>query len=206
MNILNFFKFDVIKFHKIVKLSVTVIIFSVLIYEMFIGTAKFLIRARHNSNIKYYHKIYDISSTTINCGLISQTSLRLINISNVSYYARFGFAIGTSATIIFGLKHYINHQRPDNTDNKSFPSGHAGLGFISIIYMIKYLQKKNSMKILCYIFLFFIISILRILAMRHYISDIIGGIWISLIVIIFSETVFKLIFTKYEYYIKLNQK
>lgn len=40
-------------------------------------------------------------------------------------------SIGVGAGISFGLKSAVHEQRPDNSNNRSFPSGHATMAFAS---------------------------------------------------------------------------
>lgn len=41
------------------------------------------------------------------------------------------YSLGVSAGVSLGLKSVIHEQRPDHSDNKSFPSGHATMAFAS---------------------------------------------------------------------------
>jgi len=86
----------------------------------------------------------------------------------IDFYKSFGATIATTQA----LKYTIDEQRPDGSDNLSFPSGHTsasfqGASFIHKRYGIKY-------AILPYIGASFV-AFSRVYADKHYTHDVIAG-------------------------------
>ena len=48
-----------------------------------------------------------------------------------------GLSVGSTALLTTGLKYAIPEERPDHSDNKSFPSGHTSLSFAAAGYLQK---------------------------------------------------------------------
>ncbi|MDA0910506.1 MAG: phosphatase PAP2 family protein [Proteobacteria bacterium] len=69
--------------------------------------------------------------------------------------------------------HWLSHKRLFN----SFPSGHATLGFAGLLGLAYFVQNKKF-TVLC-IIIALIITISRILSSEHYLSDVLGGVYIG---------------------------
>lgn len=69
--------------------------------------------------------------------------------------------------------HWLSHKRLFN----SFPSGHTTLGFSGLLGLA-YLVQNKKFTTLC-IIITVIITISRILSLQHYLSDVLGGVYIG---------------------------
>ncbi|MEN9782259.1 MAG: hypothetical protein RL208_409 [Pseudomonadota bacterium] len=108
------------------------------------------------------------------------------------YYANYAIQIASSAYITypagliaasattFVLKKLVHKERPDRSDNKSFPSGHATILGVCLFFILKNSKYKKNKKLA--LTLFIIIGCLcRILAKKHDIYDISAGFVIGVI-------------------------
>jgi len=83
-------------------------------------------------------------------------------------------------TTVFALKNTTNQERPDQSDNLSFPSGHTALAFTnaSLLY---YEYKDSNLWYASSGFLFATATgVLRIANNKHYTSDVLAGAGIGL--------------------------
>jgi membrane-associated phospholipid phosphatase len=87
-------------------------------------------------------------------------------------------AIG--AAVFTTLKYTINEERPDNSDDLSFPSGHTSIAFTNAA-LLYYEYKDSNLWYASSGFLFATATgILRIANNRHYASDVLAGAGIGL--------------------------
>ena len=72
---------------------------------------------------------------------------QVIETNNGHNWSRFAGNTVVSMGVVFGgktaLKAMINEERPDNSDNKSFPSGHAAIAFAAARSIDKEFRKEN---------------------------------------------------------------
>ncbi|WP_440617410.1 phosphatase PAP2 family protein [Cysteiniphilum sp. 6C5] len=78
--------------------------------------------------------------------------------------------------------HWMSHKRLFN----SFPSGHATLGFAGLLGLA-YLIQNKKFTVLC-IVIALIITISRILSSQHYLSDVLGGVYIGVFSYLWAKT------------------
>lgn len=78
--------------------------------------------------------------------------------------------------------HWLSHKRLFN----SFPSGHATLGFAGLLGLAYSIQNKKF-TVLC-IVIALIITISRILSSQHYLSDVLGGVYIGVFSYLWAKT------------------
>ncbi len=90
-------------------------------------------------------------------------------------------AIATNA-ITFGLKHAIGETRPDGSDNLSFPSGHTSNAFMMATVLFH--EFKETKPVLAYSGFVFASATgaLRVLNNEHWVSDVLVGAGIGIIV------------------------
>ncbi|WP_440683024.1 phosphatase PAP2 family protein [Cysteiniphilum halobium] len=69
--------------------------------------------------------------------------------------------------------HWLSHKRLFN----SFPSGHATLGFAGLLGLA-HLVANKKFTVLC-IIIALVITISRVLSTQHYLSDVLGGVYIG---------------------------
>ena len=78
------------------------------------------------------------------------------------------------------LKHTVNEERPDQSDNLSFPSGHTSIAFTNAA-LLYYEYKDSNLWYASSGFLFATATgVLRIANNRHYTSDVLAGAGIGL--------------------------
>ncbi len=94
-------------------------------------------------------------------------------------------AISITATtlIVHSLKYGIGKTRPDNSSNNSFPSGHTTTAFVGATVL--YQEYKDANALMAYNGFLFAGSTgsLRIMNNRHYLSDVLVGAGIGILVV-----------------------
>ncbi len=94
-------------------------------------------------------------------------------------WPRFIFNTGASAVVAFGgkslLKGIIKEERPDHSDNKSFPSGHAALAFAIARSVDKEFRRDNIWIPIAGYAAATAVGIERIASKRHYWHDVLAG-------------------------------
>ena len=70
------------------------------------------------------------------CGVESSSSWKRLVVNTAA-----SIAISSGAT--WGLKHFIDEERPDGTDQKSFPSGHATFAFAGAHQLYKVYSRQS---------------------------------------------------------------
>lgn len=82
--------------------------------------------------------------------------------------------------VVFAIKHITQQERPDQSDNLSFPSGHTAIAFTNAA-LLYYEYKDSNLWYASSGFLFATATgILRIANKRHYSSDVLAGAGIGL--------------------------
>jgi membrane-associated phospholipid phosphatase len=83
-------------------------------------------------------------------------------------------------TVVFATKNITNQERPDHSDNLSFPSGHTALAFTNA-GLLYYEYKDSNLWYASSGFLFATATgVLRIANNKHYTSDVLTGAGIGL--------------------------
>lgn len=94
-------------------------------------------------------------------------------------WPRFLFNTGASAVVAFGgktlLKNMIKEERPDHSDNKSFPSGHAAIAFAAARSIDKEFRRDNIWIPIAGYAAATAVGIERIASKRHYWYDVAAG-------------------------------
>lgn len=82
------------------------------------------------------------------------------------------FSLGATYAVTTGLKHVIEEERPDDSDNKSFPSGHTSSSFAAAAT----LHKRHGWEIgvPAHIVATFV-GVARVKADKHFVHDVIAG-------------------------------
>ena len=99
-------------------------------------------------------------------------------------WPRFLFNTGASAVVAFGgktlLKGIIKEERPDHSDNKSFPSGHAAIAFAAARSIDKEFRRDNIWIPIAGYAAATAVGIERIASKRHYWYDVAAGAAVGL--------------------------
>lgn len=83
-------------------------------------------------------------------------------------------------TVVYSLKHTVKEERPDQSDNLSFPSGHTATAFTNAA-LLYYEYKDSNLWYASSGFLFATATgVLRIANNKHYTSDVLAGAGIGL--------------------------
>lgn len=86
-----------------------------------------------------------------------------------------------SGTIVFPLKHILKEERPDDSNNLSFPSGHTATAFSSAHFMSREYKDTNFwLGIFGYSFAVFT-GVYRTLNNRHWAGDVAAGAGIGIL-------------------------
>lgn len=80
-----------------------------------------------------------------------------------------------SSALVLPLKHLVKEERPDKSDNLSFPSGHTTIAFASAQLMFREYQDTDFLLAISgYSFAVFT-GIYRMLNDKHWLGDVVGG-------------------------------
>lgn len=82
------------------------------------------------------------------------------------------FSLGATQLVTIGLKDVVHEERPDHSDDKSFPSGHTSVSFASAAT----LEKRYGWKIgvPAHVVAAFV-GVSRVEARKHYVHDVVAG-------------------------------
>jgi membrane-associated phospholipid phosphatase len=115
-------------------------------------------------------------------------------------------SLALTSAITFGLKKSINKERPDKSDNESFPSAHTSITFSSAAF----LHKRYGLK---YATLHYILATYtgytRVKSDKHDMADVVFGAVIGMIssyIFTTKRVLLKTNFTKKEKYFYLSYK
>ncbi|MBK1896543.1 phosphatase PAP2 family protein [Chryseobacterium paridis] len=87
----------------------------------------------------------------------------------------YGTSLLISSAIVLPLKHIAKEERPDGSNNLSFPSGHTAMAFASAQFMFREYKDTNFwLGISGYSFAVFT-GVYRMLNNKHWFGDVVGG-------------------------------
>lgn len=104
-----------------------------------------------------------------------------------------------TAAIVLPSKRIIGRERPDGSDNFSFPSGHAAVAFASAQFLFKEYRETNFWLAISGYPVAVFTSVSRVIESRHWVSDIVAGTGVG---ILSTELAYKI----YPYMNKLVRK
>jgi membrane-associated phospholipid phosphatase len=90
---------------------------------------------------------------------------------------QFAKGFGTSMAVTFGLKYSVDKERPDGSDNQSFPSGHSTAAFQSAHYIKKRYGWRYGLP--AYLGAAFV-GYSRVHAKKHDNADVLAGVAIGI--------------------------
>jgi membrane-associated phospholipid phosphatase len=82
------------------------------------------------------------------------------------------FSLGTTFAVTTGLKHVIHEERPDESDDKSFPSGHTSSSFAAAATLHK--RYGWEVGVPAHLVAAFV-GVARVKADKHFVHDVIAG-------------------------------
>lgn len=82
------------------------------------------------------------------------------------------FSIGSTSLVTTGLKELISEERPDESDDKSFPSGHTSVSFAAAATLHK--RYGWEVGIPAHVVAAFV-GVARVKADKHFVHDVIAG-------------------------------
>ncbi len=106
------------------------------------------------------------------------------NEGRTEFYKSFFVNLG----VTFALKFAVNRQRPDLSDNSSFPSGHTSMAFQGATFIHKRYGWKYSVP--AYAGAAFV-GYSRVLANKHYVEDVIAGAALGILSSYYFTTPYK---------------
>lgn len=87
----------------------------------------------------------------------------------------YGTSMLITSALVIPLKHMVKEERPDQSNNLSFPSGHTAIAFASAQFMFREYQDTNFwLGVSGYSFAVFT-GIYRMLNDKHWVGDVVGG-------------------------------
>lgn len=93
----------------------------------------------------------------------------------------YGTSMIISTAIVYPAKHLIREERPDSSDQLSFPSGHTTIAFASAHFMFReYKDSKLWLAILGYP-VAALTGVYRILNDKHWVGDVVAGAGIGIL-------------------------
>jgi len=86
-----------------------------------------------------------------------------------------------TAAVVLPLKHLVREERPDHSDNLSFPSGHTATAFSSAQFLFREYKDSNLLLSLSGYPLALFTGIYRVVNNKHWIGDVATGAGIGII-------------------------
>ena len=83
--------------------------------------------------------------------------------------------------LVMGLKHTVQEERPDGTNNLSFPSGHTANVFSTAQFMFREYQDSNFWLSLAGYPLAAFTGVYRVINNRHWVGDVVAGAGIGIL-------------------------
>lgn len=87
----------------------------------------------------------------------------------------------TMGTLVYGLKNIIDEQRPDNSTNNTFPSGHTATAFMGAEFLFQEFKHKSVWIGIAGYTIAGITGYYRMANNRHWFSDVVGGAGIGIL-------------------------
>ncbi|MEY8760153.1 phosphatase PAP2 family protein [Chryseobacterium tongliaoense] len=87
----------------------------------------------------------------------------------------YGTSLLITSAFVLPLKHITNEERPDRSNNLSFPSGHTAMAFASAQFMFREYKDTNFLLAISGYSLAAFTGIYRMLNNKHWFGDVIGG-------------------------------
>ena len=182
------------KFHalRVMSLAISsVVIISLYCYQLNANAVKSIFfkksyaQKKHETQVEYFKKIgksdlqirYD-RYTTIGVNILQVAPFVISVVTrNPIMYLTYATAIFCSTSIVGFGKKIVKEPRPDDSnDLTSFPSGHSVFAFMAAVSLFMCIKKKRNKFFGAFFILFAsFVAIGRVLAMRHWVHDVVIG-------------------------------
>lgn len=86
-----------------------------------------------------------------------------------------------NTSLVMGLKHTVNEQRPDKSNHLSFPSGHTANAFSTAQFMFREYQDSNFWLSLAGYPLAAFTGVYRVINNKHWVGDVVAGAGIGIL-------------------------
>lgn len=87
----------------------------------------------------------------------------------------YGTSMLITSAIVVPLKHIVKEERPDQSNNLSFPSGHTAIAFASAQFMFREYKDTNFLLGISGYSLAIFTGLYRMLNDKHWVGDVVGG-------------------------------
>ncbi len=87
----------------------------------------------------------------------------------------YGTSVLITSAFVMPLKHIVKEERPDQSNNLSFPSGHTALAFASAQFMFREYKDTNFLLGISGYSLAVFTGVYRMLNDKHWVGDVVGG-------------------------------
>ncbi len=129
-------------------------------------------------------KIGDILSVAIPLSAYGATLYLDDKEGQMDFYKSYGVSFAST----FALKYAVKEERPDKTDNNSFPSGHTSSSFAGATFIYKrYGFKYAVVPYLAAVYT----GYSRVHANKHYLHDVVAGAFIGMVSSLYFTTPYK---------------
>ncbi|WP_175620487.1 phosphatase PAP2 family protein [Chryseobacterium schmidteae] len=87
----------------------------------------------------------------------------------------YGTSMMITSAFVLPLKHIVKEERPDQSNNLSFPSGHTAIAFASAQFMYREYKDTNFLLGISGYSLAVFTGVYRMLNDKHWVGDVVGG-------------------------------
>jgi len=156
---------------------------------------------RYSTTYSMCNRYIKPSSGIIREVMIYTPPIVFLLMKNAPLYREYTVAISAAVAIGDTLKRVVKKPRPDNTNNRAFPSGHALLSFFAAIFIYRKYGKTCGIPL---IIVAAAVSVSRVYCNRHDTYDIVGGAMIGSFCAIYTLSILQYISKFIEKKLNLN--
>ncbi len=159
------------------------VIFSILVVSIFITL--FLQEYQKEKSSEYFHNARDIATFVRNVDFFIPVVYSVV-IKNPILLAQYSFISISISVVIELCKYFIHEERPDKSNNRSFPSGHSAIAFLVAHFL--FLRINKFAGIFFYVVAFGI-AFSRVYYSRHWTHDVVVGGLFAIFMVQFGKQI-----------------